>query len=112
MKQEGPTERGSPLALFSYLVIASIQPLKSDAYGLGIANHLIGELGTLIDPGQIYTTLKRLRKRGLIKLDPKSNIEDEGKKVYIITKLGIKAMDGTEKYVELAAHKMATRRGS
>ena len=110
MKLEGNVERGSPLALFSYLVIASIPPLKKDAYGLRIAHRLIRDLGTLIDPGQIYLTLKRLKKRGLVQFDPKINTDDERKKVYVVTKLGIKAMDKAELYIGLATKMMATRK--
>lgn len=104
MKQEGKTDRGSPLGLFSYLVMASIPHLKNEAFGLRITEFLIDELKTLIDPGQVYLTLKRLeaRRPSLIRKEA-TRTGAHPSTLYSVTKEGEQALAKTERYIAVAA---------
>lgn len=102
MKKESKADRGSPLGLFSYLVMASIPKLKHNAFGLRITEYLIDELKTLIDPGQVYLTLKRLEGRHLIRKDVLRREAAGDVSVYTVTKSGEQALAATHRYIQVA----------
>jgi len=51
-------------------------------------NDALGPLGEALNAGQIYVTLGRLEKAGLISLDESSRSQDRERKVYVLTALG------------------------
>lgn len=95
-------ERGPTLGLFSYLVTLSIKQLEENAYGLRITKHLISTLSEIIDPGQVYLTLKRLEERGLVESTQVTLREGARVKQYRLTTSGINAMTATANYVRAA----------
>ena len=108
MKQQPDTERGSPLGLFSYLVLGTVLQLKEEnkpTHGLRITEQLMTELNTLIDPGQVYLTLKRLAARQLVHKEQQPTDKARRSRVteYSVTPTGEQAMVTTEKYLEVAA---------
>ena len=103
MKKESKADRGCPLGLFSYLVMASIPKLKDKAFGLRITEYLIDELKTLIDPGQVYLTLKRLEARHLIRKEVPRGEAAGNVTLYSVTKDGEQALAKTERYIQVAA---------
>ena len=104
MKNQSEADRGAPLGLFSYLVAASIPILQDNAFGLKITELLIAELKTLIDPGQVYLTLKRLKARGLVRKDQVKRSEGAGVvEGYTLTRDGEQALERTANYIAVAS---------
>jgi DNA-binding PadR family transcriptional regulator len=71
------------------VVLAMLAKEPSQGYQLrSRLNDALGVLGETMNPGQIYVTLGRLEKAGLIVLDEAVNTRDRERKVYALTALG------------------------
>jgi DNA-binding PadR family transcriptional regulator len=71
------------------VVLAMLAKEPSQGYQLRARlNDALGPLGEAINAGQIYVTLGRLEKAGLIALDGGSGTSDRERKVYALTPLG------------------------
>lgn len=55
-----------PLGEFEQLVLFALSRLGDQAYGVAIRHDIEAETGRRISSGAVYTTLDRLRARGLI----------------------------------------------
>jgi DNA-binding PadR family transcriptional regulator len=71
------------------VVLAMLAKEPSRGYQLRARlNDALGPLGEAINAGQIYVTLGRLEKAGLIALDGGTGTSDRERKVYALTPLG------------------------
>jgi DNA-binding PadR family transcriptional regulator len=71
------------------VVLAMLAKEPSQGYQLRARlNDALGPLGEALNAGQIYVTLGRLEKAGLIELAEDSGPEDRDRKVYLLTALG------------------------
>jgi DNA-binding PadR family transcriptional regulator len=71
------------------VVLAMLAKEPSQGYQLrSRLNDALGPLGEALNAGQIYVTLGRLEKAGLIALDETSGVDDRERKVYVLTALG------------------------
>src|ERR1700683_5292909 len=71
------------------VVLAMLAKEPSQGYQLRARlNDALGPLGEAINAGQIYVTLGRLEKAGLIALDGSTGTSDRERKVYALTPLG------------------------
>lgn len=71
------------------VVLAMLAKEPSQGYQLRIRlNDALGALGETINAGQIYVTLSRLERAGLIALDGIVDARDRERKVYALTALG------------------------
>lgn len=71
------------------VVLAMLAKEPSQGYQLRARlNDALGILGEELNGGQIYVTLSRLEKAGLIALDAASSKSDRERKIYALTALG------------------------
>src|ERR1700691_5661704 len=71
------------------VVLAMLAKEPSQGYQLRARlNDALGILGEELNGGQIYVTLSRLEKAGLIALDETAGTSDRERKVYALTALG------------------------
>jgi DNA-binding PadR family transcriptional regulator len=71
------------------VVLAMLAKEPSQGYQLRARlNDALGPLGEALNAGQIYVTLGRLEKAGLVALDETSGTADRDRKVYLLTALG------------------------
>jgi DNA-binding PadR family transcriptional regulator len=71
------------------VVLAMLAKEPSQGYQLRARlNDALGPLGEALNAGQIYVTLGRLEKAGLIELAEDGGPEDRDRKVYLLTALG------------------------
>ena len=71
------------------VVLAMLAKEPSQGYQLRARlNDALGILGEELNDGQIYVTLSRLEKAGLIALDETAGTSDRERKVYALTALG------------------------
>jgi DNA-binding PadR family transcriptional regulator len=71
------------------VVLAMLAKEPSQGYQLRARlNDALGPLGEALNAGQIYVTLGRLEKAGLVALDETEDTKDRQRKVYVLTALG------------------------
>src|ERR1700722_19592317 len=71
------------------VVLAMLAKEPSQGYQLRARlNDALGPLGEALNAGQIYVTLGRLEKAGLIALDESTGANDRERKVYALTPSG------------------------
>ena len=71
------------------VVLAMLAKEPSQGYQLRARlDHALGPLGEAMNAGQIYVTLSRLEKAGLVALDESADSGDRDRKVYALTALG------------------------
>jgi DNA-binding PadR family transcriptional regulator len=72
---------------------------KEPAHGYELRQRLtaaLGPVGEVFSPGQIYVTLARLQKAGLVRVEQVEQSAAPGKKVYEVTPAGIEEVNGQE----------------
>lgn len=77
------------------LVLLTIRNLEDNAYLISIRKHLTGVTGKEWSVGAVYVPLERLRNMGYVHShigEPTAERGGRGKKFYIITHDGIKAL--------------------
>ena len=92
-----------PLGDFECAVLLAVARLDQTAYGISIRTELTARLGRDISIGAIYTTLERLRKKGLVTAvhgEPTPERGGRAKKFYAIEDLGLAALDHTRRASE------------
>lgn len=97
------SSRETSVGFFSLLVMLAIMTLGKDAYGLRITEFLISKLEFLVDPGQVYLTLKRLEGRGMVKSRDAPS-RGPSVKVYRLTETGTAAVAASLRYAHVAVH--------
>ncbi len=71
------------------VVLAMLAKEPSQGYQLRVRmNDALGPLGDALNAGQIYVTLGRLEKAGLVALDEVAGPADQERKVYLLTAAG------------------------
>lgn len=92
---------------FEHLVLLALARLGDDAYGVTIRDTLAERAGRRASFGAIYSTLRRLEKKGLVQShigEPEAVRGGRGKKYVRLTKRGEAAMRQTQAaFVRMAA---------
>ena len=89
-----------PLSRMQALVLRTLQNLGTEAYGLKVVQTLSHAAGVLVDHSQIYSIIRKLDKKELVKI--REVREQVGKrpalKIYKLTALGLAALEATTEH--------------
>jgi PadR family transcriptional regulator, regulatory protein PadR len=94
----GSPEKFNPLGRFEYSLLRAIQSLKSDAYGAKIGRYLSEALNRDVTAPQVYMTLERLSKRGLVRSENTEPVPERGgrsRRRFILEAEGVRALVST-----------------
>jgi DNA-binding PadR family transcriptional regulator len=106
----GPGKRGGPFSAtasatevdrvgpFELRLLASINVLRSEAWGSNLQRHLSKSLGRDVAIGQLYLALARLEQKGFIsstQRDPEPRKGGRSKKVFRLEASGVRALENT-----------------
>ena len=92
-----------PLGEFECAVLLAVARLGEGAYGISIRADLKARLGREVSIGAIYTTLERLRQKGLVSVfhgDPTPERGGRAKKFFAIEQRGAAALEETRRLSE------------
>lgn len=87
------------LGHFEYQVLATLQQLRQEAYGVPIRANIKERTGREPSVGALYTTLDRLEDKGFVRSwtgEPTAERGGRAKKYFAITGAGIMAVSRTE----------------
>ncbi|HEX6100159.1 MAG TPA: helix-turn-helix transcriptional regulator [Thermoanaerobaculia bacterium] len=92
-----------PLGEFECAVLLAVSRLGDGAYGIAIRADLEAHLGRPVSIGSIYTTLERLRAKGMVSArfgDPTPERGGRAKKFFAVEARGTEALDYTRRASE------------
>ena len=94
-----------PLSRMQALVLRTIQSLGTEGYGQKVLRSLSHASGVFIDTSHVYTTIRKLAEKKLIKIH--ETRPQEGRrpalKVYKLTPLGLTALKTTAEHYQAVA---------
>jgi DNA-binding PadR family transcriptional regulator len=98
-KEEQPETQASPkphlLGRFEYSLLRAVEILGMDAYGAQIGRYLSEKLRRDVTAPQVYITLERLAKRGLVRSENTSARGGRSRRRFIIEADGVRALRHT-----------------
>jgi PadR family transcriptional regulator PadR len=88
----------STLGRFEYSLLRAVENLGTDAYGARIGKYLSEKLNRDVTAPQVYMTLERLAKRGLVRSENTDPVPERGgrsRRRFIIEATGVRALRHT-----------------
>lgn len=83
------------LGEFEQIVLLAILRLSREAYGVSIRSEIAARTGRETSPGALYTTLDRMKEKGLVRSWMGEATPQRGgrsKRYFVVTKLGREAL--------------------
>jgi len=87
--------KGDWLGEFELCVLLAVARLGEDAYGVRVRQHLEAETGRAVTIGAVYTTLGRLKEKGLVRFhltDPQPVAGGRARKIFALSAEGRRAL--------------------
>lgn len=91
---------GTSLGEFEQIVLLAILRQRSRAFGLVVRREMEADSGRTVSRGAFYTTLERLKRKGLVGVQPANARRSGVQRLFSVTPLGMEVLQSTHQQLK------------